>query len=183
MRVLIASFRLERSRLVRCNALLGDMISAGHSNAFACRGHAKLEVVVIRPSSFYCILDGVEHTVVVGIVAASATFGTVVNVSLNGSPCAQEKRGLANCFARMDSEGVISILEQANIERFRDVVEGGYFVRPRAGCKNTSTWPDPSVIIIRINNLLSCTPSNALDVGTLDLPYVDSWVDARPDIN
>ena len=83
----------------------------------------------------------------------------------------------------MDSEGVISIFEQADIERFRDVVESGYFVRPRASCKNTSTGTDPSVIIVSINNLLSCTPSNALNVGAFDLPYIDGWVDARPDIN
>ena len=100
----------------------------------------------------------------------------VRNVSFNGSPCAQEERRLANSLARMDSEGILRVFEQADIESLRDVVESRYLVRPGASGKNTSTWPDPSVVVVRINDLLGCTPPDALDVRALDLPDVDSWI-------
>lgn len=107
--MLVASFWLKGRCLARRNALLGDIISAGHSNPFASRGHAKLEVVVTRPSGFYSILDGVEDTFTNGTL--SSVRQRLEWSEIFGSPCAQEERGLANSLARMDCEWVGGILE------------------------------------------------------------------------
>mmetsp|Transcript_19563 Transcript_19563/g.55238 ORF Transcript_19563/g.55238 Transcript_19563/m.55238 type:complete len:245 (-) Transcript_19563:103-837(-) len=141
----------------RCN-----LITAMQPNALARCRHSHFEVSALAKclsSTLDRILDGVKDA------------------------CAQEKRRFSDGLAAVHGEGIVDILHQPNVEGFWHVVECRDLVGARSRREQLRPWPDPCVIIVRVDNFFDGAPAHALDECTFDLADVDGRIDARSDIH